>query len=168
MAGAVVAAGTPNETLDHALDLGTLAGDPGVRVQGALGDGPAKATDVEWFRFTLDRAAQVGATLGRQPGSPTFRGALSLYNSDPFQSTDPYNPTGYRLLDQAIAGAEVGVAELDPLLGPGTYYLAVSGAGNLDFHPLLAGSGLPGSTGASPCNSAPPTPAPDRATARPS
>src|SRR5262249_2762385 len=43
--------------------------------------------------------------------------------------------------------ADGGVASIDRLLGPGTYYLAVSGDGNFDFHPLLAGSGLPGSTG---------------------
>src|SRR5262249_23422602 len=33
------------------------------------------------------------------------------------------------------------------LLGPGTYEVAVSGAGDLNFNPFLAGSGDPGATG---------------------
>jgi hypothetical protein len=32
-------------------------------------------------------------------------------------------------------------------LAAGTYYVAVSGSGNRDYHPLIAGSGTPGSTG---------------------
>ena len=51
------------------------------------------------------------------------------------------------MLDQVDGKGNGGVASFDELLGPGTYELAVSGDGNFDFHPLLAGSGLPGSTG---------------------
>ena len=54
---------------------------------------------------------------------------------------------GYRLIDQVDGASDGGVAAFDELLGQGTYYLAVSGDGNFDFHPLLAGSGMPGSTG---------------------
>ncbi len=32
-------------------------------------------------------------------------------------------------------------------LGPGDYFVAISGAGNLDFSPVIAGSGYDGATG---------------------
>ena len=137
-----------HETLDSALDLGRVSSGARVLDQGSLGNGPAGAADVEWYSFTLDQPAQVNSVLSpREPGS-SFRGVLSLFNNDPFDFMDPYNPDGHRLLEQVEGTADVGVATLDRLLGPGTYYLAVSGQGNLDFHPLLAGSGLPGITGA--------------------
>ena len=102
---------------------------------------------MEWYSFTLDQPARVTSELKRDPQDSSFQGVLSLFNNDPWDSADPYNVDGHRLLDQVDGKAHGGVATLDQLLSPGTYYLAVSGSGNLDFHPLLAASGLPGSTG---------------------
>src|SRR5262249_7528905 len=58
---------------------------------------------------------------------------------------DPYDPLGHRLLAQS--GQATGDAHLDRDLGPGTYYVAVSGAGNRYFDPFLADSGLVGDGG---------------------
>ncbi len=40
-----------------------------------------------------------------------------------------------------------GVADTDQNLGPGDYFVAISGAGNFDFSPVIAGSGFDGATG---------------------
>ncbi len=138
-------AGTP--TLDQAADLGNLIGSSPVSIQGTLGDGPGGTAEVEWFQFTLEHTARVTSLLGRQPGDTSLRGVLSLYNNDPFDFMDTQNPYGHRLIEQQADHAGNGQVSLDRLLGPGTYYLAVSGDGNTAFQPLIAGSGLPGSTG---------------------
>jgi hypothetical protein len=137
----------PNETLDQAVELGTINSGTEVVGQGSLGTGPAGAADVEWYSFVLDQPARIASELSRGAPTPSFRGVLNLFNNDPWDSGDPYDADGHRLLDQVEANADDGVASFDQVLGPGTYYLAVSGAGNLDFHPLVAASGLPGSTG---------------------
>ncbi|MEJ7638474.1 MAG: hypothetical protein WKF75_11000, partial [Singulisphaera sp.] len=135
-----------NDSLDRAVDLGDVGSTSEVLTHGSIGRGSEGAADVEWYSFRLDRPGRVTATLGRPPVGSSFRGALSLYNNDT-DYTDPFNPHGHRRLDQAVAAAADGVATLDRVLSPGTYSLAVSGAGNLAFHPLVAGSGLPGGTG---------------------
>ncbi len=146
---AVIAVDLPNETLDAAVELGNLSAStqPQPVEYGSLGNGSAGSADVEWYTFTLDRPTLVIAKLGRQQGDTSFKGVLSLFNNDTLDFSDPYDLQYHRLMDQVDQPADDGVTTLDPLLGPGTYYLAVSGVGNDDFNPLLAGSGLPGSTG---------------------
>ena len=143
----VTPADLPNETLDAAIELGHLSSDTEVVEQGSLGNGPAGVADVEWYTFTLDRPTLIIAKLGRQQGDSSFKGVLSLFNNDPYDFGDPYDLDSHRLLDQVDQPADDEVTTLDQLLGPGTYYLAVSGAGNDYFNPLLADSGLPGITG---------------------
>ena len=154
----VTPADLPNETLDAAIELGHLSAGTEVEEHGSLGNGPAGAADVEWYTFTLDRPTLIISKLGRQQGDSSFQGVLSLFNNDPYDFGDPYDPDGHRLLDQVGDPADGGVATLDQLLGPGTYYLAVSGAGNDDFNPLLADSGLPGARAISICSSSSTTP----------
>ncbi len=137
-----------HETLDQAIDLGHVSPGAQDQEQGSIGSGPEGAADVEWFSFTLDGPARVTWELTRQQPDSSFNGVLSLFNNDPYDFNDPYDPDGHRLLDQVDGKADGGTATLDDLLGQGTYYVAVSGDGNADFDPLLAGSGLPGSTGA--------------------
>jgi hypothetical protein len=133
----------PGETLDRALDLGTPDQTGRAEAVGTIGNGPAGPADVAWYRFTLNGPARVTlATLDKAAGSP-FVGVLSLYNSDPQDYGDPYDPLGYRLLAQQDGSAQGGDATLTRDLSPGTYYVAVSGTGNRYFHPLLAGSGYP-------------------------
>jgi hypothetical protein len=151
VSGGALSGPVPNETVDQAFQLGDLSTSLGVAVPGSIGSGPYGGADVDWYSFTLDRTMRVEAALAPGIQAGPFGGILSLYNDDPLDFQDPYNPDGYRLLEQAAGdgtgtGAG-GAAAINRLLGPGTYELAVSGAGNADFHPLLAGSGYPGGTG---------------------
>jgi hypothetical protein len=136
----------PNETLDQAINVGGLSTGQVVALPGSIGNGPFGGADVEWYSFTLDHSMLIDAALNQASQGGAFQGILSLYNNDPWDFQDPYNPDGYRLLEQN-AGSSAGGAVIDRLLGPGTYDLAVSGAGNANFHPLLAGSGYAGHTG---------------------
>lgn len=139
---------SPNQTYAQAVDLGNLWVNSAVVRHGLLGASETGAGDVEWYQFELDRPARVALKLeGSQPDS-MFRGVLSLFNQD-FDGDDPLNPQGLRRLELAVGGdGENGVASLDRNLGPGIYHLAVSGAGNEIFSPLVAHTGLPGSLGA--------------------
>jgi hypothetical protein len=144
--GAQAALDSPNETYDQALDLGDVGAAPAVLRHGALGEGEAGTADVVWYRFVLDRPGRVTSRLeGSQPGS-SFRGVLSLFK-DESDFVDITNPLGLRRLASDVADEGDGVAAIDRVVGPGTYDLAVSGAGNEFFSPIVADSGLPGSTG---------------------
>jgi methionine-rich copper-binding protein CopC len=137
----------PGATLDHAGNLGDLSLSHQAQTAGAIGPGPAGAADVNWYSFSLDRPAWVTLSAARQQPGSSFNSVLSLYNTDPFDFSDPYDPLGHRQLAQDSAANHGGVASVARSLAAGTYYAAVSGAGNSYFHPFLAGSGLAGSTG---------------------
>jgi hypothetical protein len=129
----------PNVTLDQALSLGPLVGT--VAVSGAIAPTPDNPAQVDWYSFTLGRPAHV--TLSAQPGAGQAGPVLSLYNSDVSDTADLLDPLGHRLLAQA-QGTEGGAAALTRPLAAGTYFAAVSGAGNRYFNPFLADSGYPG------------------------
>ena len=126
----------PNETLDQAIDLGNMSSGNEILDHCSLGDGPAGAADVQWYSFTLNQPARVTSELKGGEQSSSFQGILSLFNNDPWDFGDQFDVDGHRLLDQVDGKSNGGVATLDQLLGPGTYFLAVSGSGNMDFHPL--------------------------------
>ncbi len=121
----------PNDTLVHAAIVGELNDQGGAVLYGAI-DQPA---DVDWYTFQLDQATDVSFLSG---GSSVV---LSLYVDAPDDYFDTFTQQGVRQLSQ-------GVGSLQRFLGAGTYHVAVSGAGNTDFNPQLAGSGLAGTTGA--------------------
>jgi hypothetical protein len=123
--------------LTQAADIGLLDGS--VSVAGAIDAG----AEVDWYGFTLDRPAAV--TLSATSESD-FAGVLTLYNNDLYDYGDLQNPLGYRRLAQHAAAPD-SAAELTEVLGAGSYFVAVSGAGNRYFHPLLADSGDIGSSG---------------------
>jgi methionine-rich copper-binding protein CopC len=135
----------PNETIDAAHDLGTLV-QP-LELSGSIGNGPDGSADVTWYHFKLADSARVDLALEAPAGDPRFAGVLSLFNNDPQDYADPYDLDGHRLLAQVEANPSDGVADYVQDLGPGDYFVAISGAGNLDFSPLLAGSGYDGATG---------------------
>src|SRR5438477_366957 len=69
----------PNDTLDVAQHLGDLKSAGQIAVLGTVGNGVTGATDVDWFQFTLSRAATV--TLGtHDPAGSSLVGVLGLYN----------------------------------------------------------------------------------------
>jgi hypothetical protein len=138
-----------HETLNNALDFGPLGLSARVGYQGNIGAGSQGAADVNWYQFQLSQTTAVHLTaLPTTAG--TFSATLGLYDDapfDPFAPADPYTPDGHRLLAQDDATAHAGPATINRLLGPGTYWVAVSGGGNDYFYPFLAGSGLNGRTG---------------------
>lgn len=137
----------PNDTIDQAQSLGDLSSLQQIQVDGTVGRGASGDADVDWYRFTLDRPSVLTvATRAGQPGHP-LASVFSLYGNstpDPHTLADQAN---YRLLVQDDGALHDGNARLDRELAAGTYFVAVSGKGNRYFHPLIAGSGYPGSTG---------------------
>lgn len=134
----------PHDTLDKAQPLGDLIANPPGEVSGNI---PAGSAEVDWYSFSLAGAARVHLATLDQDAQGSLVGVLSLYNNDNLDFTDPYNPLGFRQIAQDDGAAHNGVAQIDRLLGPGSYYVAVSGSGNRYFQPYLAGSGYVGSTG---------------------
>src|SRR5438067_674819 len=82
-------------TLDQAQDLGDLTGT-GAAVQGAIAD----ATEVDWYALTVSQPADLSLTAVDPASQGHAAVALSLYNSDPFDFSDLYDPLGHRLLAQ--------------------------------------------------------------------
>ena len=141
----LAAGGPPNETIDQAQDLGTLSQE--VRSVGRDRQRAGGAADVTWYHFSLSDSARVDLELTCSTGDSPFASVLSLYNSDPQDYSDPYDLAGHRLLAQVEANPSDGAADYAQDLGPGDYFVAISGAGNLDFSPVIAGSGFDGATG---------------------
>jgi hypothetical protein len=150
-----VLAPVPNETLEQAgaNPLGDLDTVGTIDAVGAIGTGPAGNADVQWFQFTLSHPSQVQLAAQGQSGPSSFQPVVSLYNADspdllsPYAyAGDPYTSLDHRLIAQSVAGS-TGSASVARDLGLGTYDIAISGAGNENFNPYVADSGLPGSTG---------------------
>ncbi len=138
----------PNDTINRAQDLGDLTQQGQAGVVGTVTDDPTSLSGaVDWYQFTLTAPADVHlATLDKAGGSRLVS-VLSLYNSDAFDFADSLDPLQHRLLAQDDGSTYGGDARIDRLLGPGTYFVAVSGAGNRYFHPQLPNSGYAGSVG---------------------
>src|SRR5262249_45436358 len=126
-AGAL-AAFPPNETIDQARDLGALS-QPSTTL-GSVGTGPNGAADGTRYHFHRQDAARVDLPGSTQAGDQPFASVLNLFNSDPWDWGDPYDLSGHRLLAQVQADPQDGMASYTQDLGPGKYYVAVSGAGN--------------------------------------
>ncbi len=135
----------PNETIDQSHDLGAL--EQPASVFGSIGNGPDGPADVTWYEFELNDASRVNIRVSTPAGNPPFASVLSLFNSDPDDFGDPYDYDGHRLLAQLTADPSDGALAFSQNLAPGDYFVAISGAGNLDFSPVIAGSGFNGATG---------------------
>src|SRR5262249_18417580 len=142
-----ISEGLGNDTLDQAQNVGSAGVASRIEIVGTIGNAATGAADVDFYRFQLDRAANViVATPNAGPTTPSIA-AISLYNSAGNNPNDPYTPLGDRLLAQDDSALHADGARIERRLAAGTYYVAVSGSGNRYFHPFLAGSGVPGSTG---------------------
>jgi hypothetical protein len=126
-------------TLDQALSLGDLVGS--VAVTGAIAPTPSQPAQVNWYSFVLGGPADVILSARTRLGQAAP--VLSLFNSDTSDFSDPLDPLGHRLVAQA-QGAAGSASALTRPLAAGTYYVAVSGAGDRYFNPFLADSGYPG------------------------
>ena len=144
----LISSGSPvvaNETVDQAYDLGGL--NQPTQVVGSVGNGPCGAADVTWYEFELANAARVDLNISPAASGSPFVSVLSVYNNDPQDYGDPYGLNGHRLIGQTEANFSNGEASFSQNLGPGDYFVAVSGGGNINFSPVVAGSGYPGATG---------------------
>jgi hypothetical protein len=137
---------TPTETLDRANDLGDLSALSQASAIGAIGNGRAGPADVDWYSFSLSRPSQVHLITPDQQVAGALASVLSLYNTDPFDFSDPYDLIGHRLMAQDLS-ASGHDAQIDRPLAAGRYYVAISGSGNRYFHPFLTDSGFAGSSG---------------------
>jgi hypothetical protein len=130
----VVADIEPNDVITGPQLLGAV--DPGhiTVVHGTIGNNGAAGADVDWFGFDVGQTEKVTLTLN---GS----GVVSLYDNDAAVA-----PLGHQLILQFPAAGPATAHSIDLL--PGSYEVAVSGAGNRYFSPILANSGSAGLPGA--------------------
>jgi hypothetical protein len=131
----VLAEQEANDVLTSAQDLTVVSPDQALDVAGTLGDGASRDADVDWYQFSLQSAGQVTLNLDRA-------GVLSLYQEDALAP-----PLGYQRVAQSDPTASLSATVLTQTLLPGTYFVAVSGAGNRYFSPFVPDSGTPGTTG---------------------
>jgi hypothetical protein len=106
--------------------------------------GTITSDNVDWYTFTLSTPAIVTIQSTTTASTQPLTALLSLYDNAGY---DPEDMIGHHLLARSDAATQGGQAQIQRLLGAGTYYVAVSGSGNAIFNPLLADSGLVGSTG---------------------
>src|SRR6266404_2748301 len=97
-----------NDTLDQAQNLGDLSVTPRAEAVGTIGNGATNQADVDWYSFQLDRSANVTLTTPPAEAHGQAVTTLSLYNSDPNDINDLYDPLGYRLLGQADSADQAG------------------------------------------------------------
>ena len=136
----------PNNTLDAAQDLGSVQGGQNAEFIGRIGDGTDRSSDVDWFRFTLESTGRVQITSLPDAGETSTPVVLTLYG-DQLAEFDPAVPLQHHLLGRSEADASSSSdARVDIQLEAGTYFVAVSGAGNRYFHPFAVDSGLLGAT----------------------
>jgi hypothetical protein len=133
----------PHDTLDQAQALGFLTSSQPLAVNGTIGREAIGGAQVDWYSFTLDSPEQVTLTVSGKG----FAGVVSLYNNTPYETGDPYARLGTRLLAQDDGHTGNGGSMINRALDAGTYFIAISGAGNRYFNPFLANSGTVGQTG---------------------
>jgi hypothetical protein len=123
----------PNDVITQPQQLGAL--DPGqvVQVHGTIGNTTFAGADIDWFAVNIAQAEKVTLTLN---GS----GVVSLYDND-----SAVVPLGDAPILQFSASGPATAQAINLL--PGVYEVAVSGAGNRYFSPVLAGSGTDGAEG---------------------
>jgi subtilisin family serine protease/subtilisin-like proprotein convertase family protein len=98
-----------------------------------LGDGSFAAKDVDMYTFTARAGSRLTAITSQPSGEDAIQTVLRLFD-----------PAGAQL---AIADPS-GYARLHYMFEePGTYYIGVSGSGNIDYDPATGNSGSAGSTG---------------------
>ena len=128
-----------NNTLDIAEVAGNVSAGEAVEFAGRVDS----ATDVDWLTFTLESAGRV--QIRSMPGGSGAAApvVLTLYG-DQLAEFDPAFPLQHQMLGRREGNSNSPARPIDLRLEAGTYFLAVSGAGNRHFHPFVANSGVPG------------------------
>lgn len=133
----------PNNTLDAAQDVGQVGRGNVAEFVGRIGDGGGFAADVDWYSFTLVTSGRVQLTALPGVGGETTPVVLTLYG-DQVEEFDPALPLQHPLLGRQEGRSDAAARPVDLRLEAGTYFVAVSGAGNRFFHPFVVNSGVPG------------------------
>ena len=133
----------PNNTLDAAQDVGNVGSGSVAEFVGRIGDGGGFATDVDWYSFTLVSTGRVQLTSLPGAGGASSPVVLTLYG-DQLNEFDPALPLQHQLRGRQEGHSNGTARPVDLRLEAGTYFVAVSGAGNRFFHPFVANSGVPG------------------------
>ncbi len=112
-------------------------------IAGAIGAAVGMSSDVDWFRFTLAAAGRVQLTALPDTDGTNTPVVLTLYG-DQLAEFDPAVPLQHQLLGRQEGNSHSPAQPVDLRLEAGTYFVAISGAGNRFFHPFTADSGVPG------------------------
>ncbi len=133
----------PNDTVTTGTPVVFSTSGQAVFENAQIGDGTQGSLDVDIYRFTLTGPGLIVAMVDARslPLPSTLDSVLSLYDAAslvpmipaPIANNDNFNGLDSRLEYFVPTG--------------GTYYLVVSGFGNDDFDPRVAGSGSAGSVG---------------------
>ncbi len=136
----------PNDTILLANPIERDVSSPGV-VSGEIGDNPELsllANDVDLFEVELKAGDTIFANIDAQQIGSSLDAVLTLFdaNGNELEQNE----------DNSFFVGEELVTELDPFLQftvdqDGTYYVGVTGAGNLDYDPNVADSGVGNSSG---------------------
>ncbi|MBS9769349.1 MAG: PQQ-like beta-propeller repeat protein, partial [Trichodesmium erythraeum GBRTRLIN201] len=125
--------GEPNDTLTEATDTGLSLTNPGIYTfSGQVGDNSniLQEEDVDLFKFDLDIGEEVNFNLPElldENNSPIGQATVRLFDSTGIEIDWDY-------------GTEAGTGTfLTP--EPGTFYLGISGDGNISYDPNTEGSG---------------------------
>lgn len=125
----------PADVLSASTALGTLPNGLNTSLAGSI---DANGADVDWFEFTLTEASEIRLGISS--------GVVSLYNNSIGDIHDRLRGGDHRLVAQASSLVNAS-GLIERQLAAGTYYVAISGVGNLYFSSVVSGSGLPGLTG---------------------
>ena len=134
-----------NNTLDTAQNVGGLNANDIAAINGLIGEGTGLSTDADWYSFSLAEPASVHVDIAARSieegaADEAAAAVVSLYGGQS-ELWEAHNPLRHSLLTQVSSEDASG---FDITLGAGTYFVAVTGAGNRYYHPFLADSGLPG------------------------
>ena len=110
--------------------------------------GPTGAADVTWYHFELADAARVDMNGQHARGKSPVRQRPQPVQQRSRRFRRPVRPDGHRLLAQVQAEPVDGVAALIQDLGPGDYFVAISGAGNSASPPSSPAAGSTARPGA--------------------
>lgn len=130
-----------NDRLDVAEHLGDVRHGRDAEFIGSIGGATGVSSDVDWLSFTLDANSRVQIVARADANGATTPVVLSLFG-DQLVEFDPAVPNGHRAFGRRESHA--GPVRFNVELNAGTYFVAVSGAGNRFFHPFMSDSGLLG------------------------
>jgi len=134
---AVTGAFEPNDTIQTATPVIFNASGTAVFNGASLGNGLFAGLDVDFYRIDVPRAGELTAEVNarRLPNPSPLDSVLRLFNANGVEITR----------NDQFFGAD---SYIDFFLNTaGTYYIGVSGFSNLNYNPIIAGSGTAQSTG---------------------